>query len=278
MPGMVRWIWWRIWFQDPLMTAKILQVINSANFALGRQINDVCEAVMYLGVGRTRPFAPDGRNFSQYENTAVPGFAPERSGNHSLQVGTLCNLWKKPTMPNWAKPFTSGLMHDMGKLILAANVPAMRGGGAIAAAQNFPGALPSCRCWGPRTPNRSLSAGHMGIAAAGVEAVAWHHCPARTNDDAFTPLTAVHAANVFPTRWAMTPLKRWSVSITNIFSKSAWATAATVGGKARGLPQTTGRRRRAQTRPAAARVEDELSCSLAEWTLGVGGDVLQTRG
>ncbi|MGC3960940.1 MAG: HDOD domain-containing protein [Verrucomicrobiota bacterium] len=40
--------------KDPLMTAKILQVINSASFALDRQINDVCEAVMHLGMGRTR--------------------------------------------------------------------------------------------------------------------------------------------------------------------------------------------------------------------------------
>lgn len=188
--------------KDPLMTAKILQVINSANFALGRQINDVCEAVMYLGVGRTRALLLMAGTFSQYENTAVPGFAPELIWNHSLQVGTLAQILSLEETHD-AKlgeaAFTSGLMHDMGKLILAANVPAM-----CAAVEQLQQRKKLSRRAAELqvlgTTHAELAAcllGTWGLPLPVLEAVAWHHCPARTNDDAFTPLTAVHAANVF---------------------------------------------------------------------------------
>lgn len=188
--------------KDPLMTAKILQVINSAGFALGRQINDVCEAVMYLGMGRTRALILMAGTFSQFENLNVPGFSPEQIWNHSLQVATLAqiiSLEETKDAKLGEAAFTSGLMHDMGKLILAANVPAM-----CAAVEQ----LQQRKQLSPReaeqqvlgTTHAELAAcllGTWGLPLPVLEAVAWHHCPAQTRDTVFTPLTAVHAANVF---------------------------------------------------------------------------------
>lgn len=188
--------------KDPLMTAKILQVINSASFALGRQINDVCEAVMYLGMGRTRALILTAGTFSQFENVNVPGFSPEQIWNHSLQVATLAqivSLEETKDAKLGEAAFTSGLMHDMGKLILAANVPAMSA--AVAQLQQrkqLSQRAAELQVLG--TTHAELAAcllGTWGLPLSVLEAVAWHHCPARTSDTVFTPLTAVHAANVF---------------------------------------------------------------------------------
>ena len=190
------------WGKDPLMTAKVLQVINSASFALGRQINDVCEAVMYLGMGRTRALLLMAGTFSQFETTILPGFSPEQIWNHSLQVATLAqiiSLEETSDAKLGEAAFTSGLMHDMGKLILAANVPAM-----CAAVEQLQQRKQLSRREAELqvlgTTHAELAAcllGTWGLPLPVLEAVAWHHCPARSGDVAFTPLTAVHAANVF---------------------------------------------------------------------------------
>ncbi len=187
--------------QDPVMTAKVLQVINSACFALGRQIHDPCEAVMFLGLGRARSLLLMAGTFSQFENLDCPGFSAERVWNHSLQVGTLAQIIALEATGDTRlgeAAFTSGLMHDMGKLILAANVPAM----CAVVAQ-----LREHKQLAPReaelqvlgTTHAELAACLLGTWALPqpiLEAVAWHHQPSLSKDTTFTPLTAVHAANV----------------------------------------------------------------------------------
>lgn len=188
--------------KDPLMTAKILQVINSASFALGRQINDVCEAVMFLGLGRTRALIMMAGTFSQFEDASHPGASPEQVWNHSLQVATLAqiiSLEETRDAKLGEAAFTSGLMHDMGKLILAANVPAMcTAVEQLQRSKHISRREAELQVLG--TTHAELAAcllGSWGLPLPVLEAVAWHHNPSRASDNAFTPLTAVHAANVF---------------------------------------------------------------------------------
>jgi HD-like signal output (HDOD) protein len=93
--------------------------------------------------------------------------------------------------------FTAGMLHDIGKLLLAANLP-----------DEFKQALTKARQ--DRTPlweaeqsvlgvtHAELGAyllGIWGLPVPIIEAVALHHLPARFLSKAFCPLTAVHAAN-----------------------------------------------------------------------------------
>ncbi len=187
--------------QDPLMTAKVLQVVNSAVFALDREISDPAEAVMFLGLGRIQSLILLAGTFSQFENVGVPGFSPDSIWNHSLRVATLAQIialeeTDKPKIAEAA--FTSGLMHDMGKLILAANVPAMCSAiGQLHQRKELTQREAELQVLG--TTHAELAAcllGTWGLPVSVLEAVAWHHCPARSSDLAFTPLTAVHVANV----------------------------------------------------------------------------------
>ena len=93
--------------------------------------------------------------------------------------------------------FTAGLLHDVGKLLLAANL-----------SEEYGGVLKHAEELGIKivlAEKKMLGATHAEVAAClfgtwglpvpVLEAVAHHHQPARSEDSKFTPLTAVHVAN-----------------------------------------------------------------------------------
>ena len=93
--------------------------------------------------------------------------------------------------------FTGGMLHDIGKLLLAANLP-----------DGFKEALARAReqqihLWDAETSVFGATHGELGACLLGiwglpmpiVEAVALHHYPIRFLSKKFCPLTAVHAAN-----------------------------------------------------------------------------------
>lgn len=95
--------------------------------------------------------------------------------------------------------FTAGLLHDVGKLLLAANLPdkyeAML---QYCAANNADQSQVEHQQMG--TAHGEAAAclfGMWGLPLPVLEAVAHHHWPGRTSESGFTPLTAVHVANVF---------------------------------------------------------------------------------
>jgi putative nucleotidyltransferase with HDIG domain len=109
--------------QDSSMTAKILQLVNSAFFGVRRRITNPAEAVVYLGVETIRSLALTASVFTQFEGRN-PALKIEELQGHSVAVGTLARhiavsagLDKQAT----DEAFAGGLMHDLGKLVLAAN-------------------------------------------------------------------------------------------------------------------------------------------------------------
>jgi HD-like signal output (HDOD) protein len=188
--------------QDPVMTAKILQVVNSAFFGLGREITEPYEAVLFLGAERTRSLLLLAGVFTQFEDLKSPACSAEQIWNHSLLVGTLARTIAVAEVKNVKlaeAAFTAGLIHDMGKLILMANVPAMCTAiEQLHTAKQLTQREAELQVLG--TTHAKLAAcllGNWGLALPVLEAVAWHHCPTRSSDGDFTLLAAVHAANVF---------------------------------------------------------------------------------
>jgi len=94
--------------------------------------------------------------------------------------------------------FAAGLLHDIGKLLFAANLTEPFGQ-ALALVRAKRG-----RLW--EVENQIFGASHAEVGACVlgiwglplpvVKAVALHHGPARQGGSGFSPLTAVHAANV----------------------------------------------------------------------------------
>jgi putative nucleotidyltransferase with HDIG domain len=112
--------------QDLSMTAKILQLVNSAFFGVRRRIADPVEAVVYLGVDTVRSLALAVSVFSQFDSRSNPGFRIEELRDHSAAVATLARQIAKSMSLSKAAAddaFAGGLMHDLGKLVLGCNFP-----------------------------------------------------------------------------------------------------------------------------------------------------------
>jgi len=96
------------------------------------------------------------------------------------------------------RAFTAGLLHDIGKLVLASNVPDMYS--TAHKLQQYK------RIQESEAELAILSSSHAELGAsllgawrlplAIVEAVGWHHTPSQSGDISFSVLTAVHVANV----------------------------------------------------------------------------------
>lgn len=186
--------------KDIALTAKLLQLVNSAFFGLPQRITNPGEAVSILGVDTVKSILLCIQVFTHFDGIAPSLLSLDRLWAHSLAVA---NLAKKLTMAetddvNTANDaFTAGLLHDVGKLLLASNLGSLYQDTLTAAAQR------SLPLW--QTEKELLHASHAelgayllglwGMPIGLLEAVAFHHSPQQAGADGFCVLTAVHVAN-----------------------------------------------------------------------------------
>lgn len=188
--------------QDPAMSAKLLKLVNSAVFALQLEVSRPGDAVMYLGMETTKAMILMAHTTSTFQAMERSEFPMEHVMAHSFMTARYARWIAQHECPRGLTPdqaFTGGLLHDIGKFLLAGNRAeayaraieyARRGKMSLRQAEiDFFGAdhaeLGGCllAAWGLPQPI--------------VEAVALHHKPVWMSDSGFTPATAVHVANVF---------------------------------------------------------------------------------
>ncbi len=108
--------------KDPGLSAKLLQLSNSAFFGFGRKVYSVDEAVQLLGVSIIQSLALATPLYSSFDQRKCPGFPLEQIWDHSAEVAVLGRTLFRRHMddPQLAEQaFAAGIMHDLGKLILA---------------------------------------------------------------------------------------------------------------------------------------------------------------
>ena len=185
--------------RDPALTAKILHLVNSAFFGVARSVSDAGEAVQLLGVSRIRSLALIHHVFSSFDQQSYNQLSVEEVWQHSLQTAAWARqfiLWQGGGRMLEEKAFTGGLLHDIGQLILAANLPAAyREIRALARDRKIPIS---------EAEKQVLKATHADVGAyllsiwglpiPLVEAVALHHEPSLAQEQTFSALTAVHVA------------------------------------------------------------------------------------
>lgn len=183
------------------MTAKILQLVNSSFFGLPQHITCPKHAVSLLGLNIIQPLALSADAFSKYEDPNIDGFSLEDAVNHSLAVGTAAQaIARSQTQDKYIldDALIAGMMHDVGKIILAVNLPE-RYAEAIKISRNEHLPLWQAEAQVFGTTHAEVGAhllGLWGIPNPIVEAVAFHHRPSACGNRSFSALTAVHAANV----------------------------------------------------------------------------------
>jgi HD-like signal output (HDOD) protein len=186
--------------KDVGMTAKILQLVNSAFFGLAQPAATLSEAVNYLGLSTIRSLVLSLKLFSQFDEWAVRSFSIKSLEEHSWLVGVLAQ--RIAQMEHSERKisddcFLAGMLHDVGHLILAAGLPGP-----------YHHVLHNAETSGQPISERERAEfgathaelgayllGLWGLPEAVVEAVAMHHCPSAGGSRGFSPLTAVHVAD-----------------------------------------------------------------------------------
>jgi HD-like signal output (HDOD) protein len=185
---------------DMAMSAKILKLVNSAFFGLRRQISSVPEAVTFIGLDTIKSLVLSINAFAQFDKVTFKKFSPEALWSHSLDTASAAKEIAQIEHTDRKivdEAFISGLLHDTGKLVLAANYPdqycqALE----LAQADHLELHTAEEHVFGADHAGVSgYLLGLWGLSVPVVEAIALHHCPETTTNQAFSPLTAVHAAN-----------------------------------------------------------------------------------
>jgi HD-like signal output (HDOD) protein/CheY-like chemotaxis protein len=109
--------------EDPAMSAKLLQVVNSAYFGLPRRITQVGQAVAYLGIDVVRFLVLTFEALSVGETMPrVPGFSLEECQRHSLICASIARK-VAPTPALASEASTAAALQDIGLVLLAVGVP-----------------------------------------------------------------------------------------------------------------------------------------------------------
>lgn len=112
--------------KDPSMSAKVLQVANSAHGS-SRRISNITEAVALLGVENIRSFILMAGIFETADQSQMPrGFSLEKLWEHGMKVGEFAQRITESETEDKGlvdDAYTAGLLHDIGLLILATKMP-----------------------------------------------------------------------------------------------------------------------------------------------------------
>ncbi len=182
--------------RDTAMTAKLLQLANCAFFGVGRRVNRVRDAVVYLGSDTIKALMLSAEAVGKLAPTGVQGFSIEQFQDHASLVARIAaEILPKGAVQQDA--ITAALLHDIGQLVLIADDPsqwqrlteqAQRRGLPLYQVEHAEQGITHAA-----TGAYLLSL--WGLPDGVVEAVAHHHDPLSVPGAALDAVAAVHIAD-----------------------------------------------------------------------------------
>ena len=188
--------------KDIGLTAKILKMVNSSFFGLRQQITSPAKAVSLLGLDLIKAIVLTHGTFDKFKNLKYPGLSLEQMWEHAMITGALAKIIARESgLDRKASDtaFMAGLLHDIGRLLIAAYLP------------------DSYRIIAKRIEEKSISKAEAETAVIGtthaavgayliglwglpddiLEAAAYHHTP---RGKSLNTATIVHLADAFANR------------------------------------------------------------------------------
>ncbi|MBP6719875.1 MAG: HDOD domain-containing protein [Rhodoferax sp.] len=110
--------------KDPVVTVKILRVVNSAYYSLPKQITSINHALVYLGFNTIKNLALSIAAIGMLPKDNAAGFDGQQYLLHSLAAASIAK--KLASRVDDADPmdcFIAGLLHDFGKVVFAQFMP-----------------------------------------------------------------------------------------------------------------------------------------------------------
>jgi len=184
--------------QDVGISAKVLQLVNSAFFGLAHSMTNIQSAVSYLGINTLKNLVLSVEIFRAFRpKRGLPGFSLEKLEYHAQLTAHIAA--RLPVPKHLADiAVVAAMLHDVGKLILAWKL-----------SEHFEKMLAEalgarCPVYKVEVRENGFSHAEIGAYLLGlwglpytiVEAVALHHGPNRVPHQNFDAISAVYAANL----------------------------------------------------------------------------------
>jgi len=186
---------------DAVLAGNLLRVVNSPLYGRIATINSVRHAVAILGSVKIRNLVLGLSVSRRWAGAHVPGkWAARQFNAHSLAVAVLSDLVALDSpVPYPEGAFTAGLLHDVGKLLIAIAMPA-----------EFEAIWDFYQAGGDSAPDREMDivgVTHAEISGAILEkwklpkpiqeAVAYHHAPDAADRGKLHLAHVLHAADQY---------------------------------------------------------------------------------
>jgi putative nucleotidyltransferase with HDIG domain len=110
--------------KDPVVTVKVLKVVNSAYYGLSKQITSVDHAVVFLGFNTIKNLALSIAAIGMLPSSGNGGFDAPKYLTHSLLTSSIARqLAQRLPLADAHDCFIAGLLHDFGKVVVAQFMP-----------------------------------------------------------------------------------------------------------------------------------------------------------
>lgn len=181
---------------DPVLSAKALQLVNSAFFGLRQRVSTIHRAVTFLGASVLKALALAATTFSVFERAPVSGFSLDGIQNYSIRVARLAQRFLDDRTAA-DEAFTAALIQDIGKIMFAFHFG--RPYTELAQQAATEGLrLEDLECERFGASHHEVGAlllRRWGIPFSIVESVAFHHVPSTVRSGPRSVLAAAHAAD-----------------------------------------------------------------------------------
>ena len=172
---------------DPALTAAMLRAANSALSAPIEPITTACEAVLRMGWATSRQIITAGLASAQFDRLGESGLDIQDLWRHLLATGLLTEALAT-TAEERSMAFVAGLLHDLGRLAMAAQNPPryeqvvelVRHGIPVDDAERRRYGLTHsswgarvCDAWGLPAVVKEAASGHHAPNGAGIGRLVW---------------------------------------------------------------------------------------------------------
>ncbi|MBN2375937.1 MAG: HDOD domain-containing protein [Sedimentisphaerales bacterium] len=187
--------------QDMGMSVKILQLVNSSYFGVKQSVSSISQAINFLGLDTIKTLIISAKIFSQFQQTEEAGVSLKAIWDHSMTVTGWARLIAKAEKvgQQFINEFMlSGMLHDVGKLVLVSQLPEeYERVLALSTQENLPFFIAESKVLGvSHAEVGAYLLSLWGFSHDVAEAAGFHHNPVDAGTERFSPLTAVYAANM----------------------------------------------------------------------------------
>ena len=185
--------------KDLVLTAKVMQLVNSGFFGAARRVDSIVDAIACLGIEVIRALVATIEAFdgfrASFEEDQIRGVF-----HHSLRVAEYARsiaAFEGLSISDQEDALLAGMLHDIGKLVLARAYPDRYAEALLSDGQLWPDHGAEREAIGASQAEvGAYLLGLWGFQIHVVEAVAFHDRPDASQAPVFSLTTIIHAANV----------------------------------------------------------------------------------